>query len=108
VSRSFGRPVESLSELKEAVATYGARAATKVRREDLKACVMTVFITTNRFQPAAPQYANSAVVQLPQPTNDTLTLLDHGAGNPPAGTPDGLRVVVVFVGMDDQCGAILV
>jgi DNA polymerase V len=75
VSRSFGRPIESLSELKEAVATYGARAATKVRREDLKACVMTVFITTNRFQPDEPQYANSAVMQLPQPTNDTLTLV---------------------------------
>ncbi len=75
VSRSFGQPVTAIADLKEAVATYGARAATKVRREDLKACVMTVFITTNRFQPDEPQYANSAVVQLPQPTNDTLTLV---------------------------------
>ena len=37
--------------------------------------VITVFITTNRFQPDEPQYANSAVVQLPQPANDTLTLV---------------------------------
>ena len=75
VSRSFGRPIESLGELKEAVATYGARAAAKVRRDGLTAGVVTVFITTNRFKPDEPQYANSAVVQLPQPANDTLTLV---------------------------------
>jgi DNA polymerase V len=75
VSRSFGRPVEWLSDLKEAVATYGARAAAKVRRDDLRASVVTVFITTNRFKPDEPQYSNSAVVQLHQPANDTFTLV---------------------------------
>ena len=78
VSRSFGRPVTAIADLKEAVATYGARAAAKVRRDGLTAGVVTVFITTNRFQPDEPQYANSAVVQLPQPANDTLTLV-HAA-----------------------------
>ncbi|MGB3514986.1 MAG: Y-family DNA polymerase [Elainellaceae cyanobacterium] len=75
VSRSFGRPVTAIAELKEAVATYAARAAAKVRRDELKAGVVTVFITTNRFKPNDPQYFNSAVVQLPQPTNDTFTLV---------------------------------
>ena len=75
VSRSFGRPVTAIAELKEAVATYGARAAAKVRRDGLTAGVVTVFITTNRFKPDEPQYSNSAVVQLPQPTNDTFTLV---------------------------------
>ena len=75
VSRSFGRPVTAIADLKEAVATYAARAAAKVRRDELKAGVVTVFITTNRFKPNEPQYFNSAVVQLPQPANDTLTLV---------------------------------
>ena len=57
------------------MATYAARAAAKVRRDELKAGVVTVFITTNRFKPDEPQYANSAVVQLPQPANDTFTLV---------------------------------
>lgn len=75
VSRSFGRPVAAISDLKEAVATYGDRAATKVRRDELMAGVVTVFITTNRFKPDEPQYSNSAVMQLPQPANDTFTLV---------------------------------
>ncbi|MBD2115210.1 MULTISPECIES: Y-family DNA polymerase [Cyanophyceae] len=75
VSRSFGRPMMAIAELREAVATYAARAAAKVRRDELKAGVVTVFITTNRFKPDEPQYSNSAVVQLPQPANDTFTLV---------------------------------
>lgn len=75
VSRSFGRPVTAIADLREAVATYAARAAAKVRRDQLKAGVVTVFITTNRFKPSEPQYSNSAVVQLPQPANDTFTLV---------------------------------
>ena len=57
------------------MATYAARAAAKVRRDELKAGIVTIFITTNRFKPNEPQYANSAVVQLPQPANDTFTLV---------------------------------
>ena len=75
VSRSFGRPVDAIADLKEAVDTYAARAAAKVRRDELKAGVITVFITTNHFKPNEPQYSNSAVVQLPQPANDTFTLV---------------------------------
>jgi DNA polymerase V len=75
VSRSFGRPVTAIADLKEAVATYAARASAKVRQDELKAGVVTVFITTNRFKPDEPQYSNSAVVQLPQPANDTFMLV---------------------------------
>jgi DNA polymerase V len=75
VSRSFGVPVATVEDLKEAAATYGARAAAKVRRDGLVAGVVTVFITTNRFKPDEPQYSNSAVVQLPQPANDAFTLI---------------------------------
>ncbi len=75
VSRGFGRPVESLAELKEAISFYGATAAAKLRRDRRVAQAMTVFITTSRFRPQEPQYANSETLVLPYPANDTPTLV---------------------------------
>ena len=80
VSRGFGRPVESLAELKEAIACYGARAAAKLRRDGRVAQTMQVFITTNRFRPQEPQYANSETLVLPYPANDTPTLVRAALG----------------------------
>jgi DNA polymerase V len=74
VSRSFGSPIASLTELREAVATYLTRAAEKLRRERMAAGVLSVFVMTNRFSDE-PQYANTAVVTLPVATNDTQELL---------------------------------
>jgi DNA polymerase V len=73
-SRSFGRPVERLDELREAVALYVTRAAEKLRRGGLAARSMTVFVNTNRFSPE-PQYANSATRNLAQATDSTGELL---------------------------------
>ncbi|MGH9943719.1 MAG: Y-family DNA polymerase [Pyrinomonadaceae bacterium] len=78
VSRSFGRPVETLAELREAVACYTARAAEKLRRRRLAANALLVFLTTNRFAPATtPQYSASALVRLPAPSNYTPELISH-------------------------------
>jgi DNA polymerase V len=41
-SQSFGRPVESLKELEEAVATYTSIAAVKLRRQHSQASHMSV------------------------------------------------------------------
>src|SRR2546428_11886799 len=49
VSRSFGRPITTLTEMREAVATDTTRAAEKVRRYQRAAGVVTIFVTTNRF-----------------------------------------------------------
>src|SRR5260370_41573596 len=64
-AKSFGRPVESLAELEEAVATYTARAVEKLRNQGSAASCISVFITTNPFQQDAPQYANSLSRLLP-------------------------------------------
>jgi DNA polymerase V len=48
-SQSFGRPVEKLEELKEAVALHAARAGEKLRREGLSAGYIEVFIRTSRY-----------------------------------------------------------
>lgn len=73
-SRSFGVLVESLGELREAVAVYVTKAAERLRRSRLAAGVITVFITTSRFG-TDPQYSNSATFELAYSTDSTEELL---------------------------------
>lgn len=51
-TRMFGRPVTSIAEIKEAVATYISRAAEKLRRQQSAAGVVSVFIVPKE-QPAS-------------------------------------------------------
>ncbi|MFN5746312.1 MAG: Y-family DNA polymerase, partial [Methylococcaceae bacterium] len=73
-SRSFGQVVSDLASLREAVSTYTARAAEKLRRQNSKTQLLQVFINTSPFNPAEPQYHPSVTVKLATPTSDTLTL----------------------------------
>jgi DNA polymerase V len=74
-SRSFGRPVTALAELREAVACYTARAAEKLRRQNLAAAGLMVFIETNRFKPEEPQHCATRPVRLPVATSDSARLI---------------------------------
>jgi DNA polymerase V len=76
VSRSFGRPITALTEMREAVATYMTRAAEKLRRHHVAAQVLTVFLMTNRFTDE-PQYSNSVTMPLPVATQDTAELIRY-------------------------------
>jgi DNA polymerase V len=76
VSRSFGRPITALTEMREAVATYTTRATEKLRRAQRAAGVLTVFLMTNRFADE-PQYANSVTIPLPVATQDTAELIQY-------------------------------
>lgn len=73
-SRSFGTPVESLPDMKEAVADYVSRAAEKLRAEGSVARILTVFLMTNPFN-KDPQYHNSISVEFPVPTDSTPELI---------------------------------
>jgi DNA polymerase V len=77
VSRSFGRPITSLDEMREAVATYTTRAAEKLRRHQLTAGILTVFLMANLFKEDEPQYANSIKMTLPVATSDTAELIAY-------------------------------
>lgn len=77
VSRSFGYPVESLAELKEAAATYIARAGRKLRRERLAANLLSISLTTNRFNQQTEQYSNTMTIGLPVATNYTPELIQY-------------------------------
>jgi DNA polymerase V len=76
-SKTFGREVGSFSELQEAVSTYTARAAEKLRSQETLTSSLNVFVQTNRFQQEVPYYANSYTMQLPYPTAFTPALIVH-------------------------------
>ena len=73
-SRSFGVPVETMGELRESVASYLARAAEKLRRQNSAAGAVYVFILTNRFQEDEPQHNAGVTVPMADATDDTLAL----------------------------------
>src|SRR5262245_30417479 len=76
VSRSFGRFITTLIEMREAVATYMTRAAEKLRRHHIAAGVLTVFLMTNRFTDEL-QYSNSVTMFFPVATHDTAELIRY-------------------------------
>ncbi len=75
-SRSFGRPIESLEEMREATASYVSRAAEKLRRQHSLASEMTLYIMTNPFKDE-PQYYNSAYIRFPAATCNTSELIHY-------------------------------
>lgn len=76
-AKTFGREVKSVEELEEAIGTYTARAAEKLREQDSLTCCLTVFVKTNTFKKDIPQYANSFTFEFDYPTAYTPELLRH-------------------------------
>jgi DNA polymerase V len=79
VSRMFGQPVEDVNQLKEAIATYAARAGEKLREQKLAAAAMSVFVTTSRF--IKNKYFNSHTTEFAIPTSDTTELIRAAAAS---------------------------
>ncbi|MBF7144886.1 hypothetical protein HBH25_21605 [Pseudomonas sp. hsmgli-8] len=73
-SRMFGKRLTELSPIKEALATYTARAAEKLRAQGSMCKKMRISIKTGMFNPDEARYANGALVELPYPTHDTLLM----------------------------------
>ncbi len=73
-TRSFGKPVTSKQQLIEAVSSYTAIAAEKLREQQSTVQVITVYITTNRFK-SEPQYTGVFTQTLREPCNYTPTLI---------------------------------
>lgn len=77
-TRMFGTPVETLSDIKEAVATYTSRAAEKLRRQQSAASIINVFVvpkeasTTTHFR-HGPTIGSHVI--LPVPTVLTQDLI---------------------------------
>lgn len=74
-SRSFGQPVYTNADLKEAVSFHAVTAARKLRAQRSKAAAISTFIATNRFQEKQPQYSASTVHYFEIPTSDDRQLI---------------------------------
>lgn len=68
-SRSFGQCVADYESVKEAVLYFLTRACEKLRKHNLSAGAVTVFIGTDRFRPIPEFYANSATYTSAYPTD---------------------------------------
>jgi DNA polymerase V len=73
-SRSFGKPVRSMEELSESVATHAARGAEKLRSQKSVTGALTIFVQTNPHKPFEPQHHQSITVALIDPSDNTLML----------------------------------
>jgi DNA polymerase V len=76
VSRSFGAEVMNLDDLSESIAYFATLAAEKLRHDKSVATSLCVFIRTNPFKESAPQYEQSLVVPLSQPSDDTTRIVN--------------------------------
>lgn len=73
-SRSFGTPVHDLENLRQALASFVARACEKLRAQGSRAGSLLVFIQTSPFRLDDPQYTGSLRIPLSVPTDDTLAM----------------------------------
>lgn len=73
-SKSFGQLVVTLDELSEALTSYVSRAAEKLRVQGSVCGALQVFVMTNVFREADPQYSNGIVIPLSNPSCNTLEL----------------------------------
>lgn len=68
-SRSFGQTIENFRDIKQALAFFLSRVAEKLRRHKLAAHSVTVFISTDRFNPQPEYYSNAATYASVFPTD---------------------------------------
>lgn len=76
VTRSFGRRVTSYDELVQAVSTYAARGAEKLRQHELLASKLTVFAHTSKYHDTK-QYGAKRSCGLHPLTNDSRQIIEE-------------------------------
>jgi len=73
-TRSFGRPVTALSELREAVISYVSCAAERLRGQHSVCAQVSVFIHTGKYRAETSNYSPAILIPLTYPTADTRRL----------------------------------
>ena len=76
-SRSFGKKIEDIDTMAEAIATHASTCAKKLRKQKSYAMSLMVFIHTNNFREDLPQYWKNTVIHFPVPTNDTQEIVHY-------------------------------
>ncbi|HCT5819301.1 TPA: Y-family DNA polymerase [Citrobacter sedlakii] len=74
-SRSFGVRVTDYEQMRQAICSYAARAAEKLRGEHQYCRFISAFVKTSPFALNEPYYGNSASVKLLTPTQDSRDII---------------------------------
>lgn len=74
-SRMFGHRLRELPPMREAVASYAARACEKLRAQHSLCKRVRVSVRTGMFNPDEPRFARGVVCELPYPTDDTRLVI---------------------------------
>ena len=79
-AKSFGRPIETLPELGEALATYVSNVAQKLRKQGSHCRMLQVFVrSSGQFREDVPHYSNAITLRLPEPTAYTPVLVAYAS-----------------------------
>ncbi|MCU1717294.1 translesion error-prone DNA polymerase V subunit UmuC [Pseudomonas sp. 5P_3.1_Bac2] len=73
-SRMFGKRLHELPPIREAAATYAARACEKLRTQGSLCRRVRVSIRTGMFNPDEAKYSKGALIELPYPSDDTRVI----------------------------------
>jgi len=73
-SRMFGQRLKAIEPIREAVASYTARASEKLRAQGSLCKRLRVSVRTGMFNPEEAKYANGVLCELPYPTDDVRML----------------------------------
>lgn len=90
-SRSFGQAVTTLFDMEQAVATYIARAAEKLRAQNSVCQFVTVYIRTSPFKAKEAFVKNAQTVPLVYPSDNTVLLVKQAKRALRSIWQDGLR-----------------
>ena len=74
-SRMFGKRLHEIAPIREAVATYAARACEKLRAQGSLCRKVRVSIRTGMFNPAEPKFAKGVICELPYPSDDSRLII---------------------------------
>lgn len=75
-SRSFGDRVTDYEQMRQAICSYAARGAEKLRREHQYCRFISAFVKTSPFALNEPYYGNSASMKLLTPTQDSRDIIN--------------------------------
>jgi len=77
VSRSFGNMIKDYATIAEAVSTFTAMAAAKLRKQKSYSKKLLIFIDTNPYREDLEQYSTHIVLNLPVASNSTQEFISY-------------------------------
>lgn len=73
-SRGFGKYVEDINQLSEAVASHASKVSEKLRSDKSATMLLNVFLLTNPFKKDLPQYTGSITQRMPISSNEVQSI----------------------------------